>query len=150
LRINLGIRRLETATGWGVDGSDHHLSRNLREELSYLQHQDKTERAMAEEEAAFDTSTAEARAAGAFGDKPLIVLTAGRPYAPDPLLTSELMKRKEDIWIHDLQAAQARLSTRGTQRVVSESSHVIPYDRPDAVVDAIRDVWNRSRQVSTR
>jgi len=81
LRINLGVRRLETVTGWGVDDSDRRLPSALRQELSYLQHQGKTERTMDAEAAGFDASIAEVRRAGTFGNKPLIVLTAGRPYS---------------------------------------------------------------------
>jgi pimeloyl-ACP methyl ester carboxylesterase len=74
------------------------------------------------------------------GDRPLIVLTAGRPYEPDPLLSQEASDRLKEMWIHGLQAEEARLSTRGKQMVVPDSGHMIPYERPDAVVAAIREV----------
>jgi hypothetical protein len=51
------------------------------------------------------------------------------------------MNRQNDLWIHDLQAQEARLSTRGKQIVVEDSSHMIPYERQDAVASAIHEVW---------
>jgi hypothetical protein len=52
------------------------------------------------------------------------------------------MERQNDLWIHDLQAQQARLSTRGKQIVVPDSGHMIPYERPDAVISAVHEVWS--------
>jgi hypothetical protein len=79
------------------------------------------------ESAAWAESVAELRGAGGFGDRPLIVLTAGKPYDPDPLLRKEQMERQNDLWTHDLQAQEARLSTRGKQIIVSDSSHIYCY-----------------------
>jgi hypothetical protein len=97
---------------------------------------------LAAEHRAASESIAQVRSAGDFGERPLIVLTAGRPYEPDPLLTNEQMLRQNDLWIHDLQAQEARLSTHGKQIIVADSSHMIPYERPDAVVSAIHEVWS--------
>jgi pimeloyl-ACP methyl ester carboxylesterase len=142
LRLHLGLRRLEMATGWGLaaDDPDRRISNQLRQEIFYLQRQDKSQRATASESASFEVSKAQVRAAGTLGDRPLIVLTAERPYAPDPLLTAELMDRLNQVWINELQLQEMRLSTRGKQIVVPNSSHVIPYNRPDAVITAIREV----------
>jgi len=41
-------------------------------------------------------------------------------------------------WVNGMQAEFARLSTRGKQIVLENSGHAIPFDAPDAVVDAIR------------
>ena len=49
------------------------------------------------------------------------------------------------MWIHELQAQEARLSTRGRQMVVPDSSHMIPYERPDAIISAIHEVWSAVR-----
>ena len=67
------------------------------------------------------------------GDRPLVVLTAGRrEYAPgeDSL---EADRRRA-------QAALAALSSRGRQVVVAGSGHHIHIERPEAVVEAIREV----------
>jgi hypothetical protein len=94
------------------------------------------------------TSWEQVKAAGNLGDRPLIVLTAGKPYDPEPLLTNEQMERQNRLWIDDLQAGFARLSTRGKQIVVPDSGHMIPLEQPDAVVSAIREVWSAVRNRS--
>jgi hypothetical protein len=44
------------------------------------------------------------------------------------------------VWVEILQADLARLSTRGRQIIVPDSDHMIPFERPDAIVSAIREV----------
>lgn len=52
----------------------------------------------------------------------------------------------QQIWIHEIQAKLARLSTRGRQIVVANSTHgSIP---PDAVISAVRDVVAQVRSES--
>lgn len=141
-RLYLGIQRFETAMGWTGPSQ---LSQHLRQELSYLRQQPKSRHEFASENAAWTESIAEVRASGNLGDRPLIVLTAGKPYDRDSLLTNEQMERQNDLWIHDLQAQEARLSTRGKQIIVPDSSHMIPYERPDAVASAVYEVWSDLR-----
>ena len=81
------------------------------------------------------------------GNRPLIVLTAGKmTFTPEPFLTKEIEDKLRNVWIHELQAEQARLSTRGKQIIVPDSGHVIMLERPDAVVAAIREVWSEVRE----
>lgn len=76
------------------------------------------------------------------GDCPLIVLTAGKmTFTPEPFLTREIEDKLRNAWMQ-LQAEQARLSTRGKQIIVADSGHVIMFERPDAVVSAIHEVWS--------
>jgi pimeloyl-ACP methyl ester carboxylesterase len=49
------------------------------------------------------------------------------------------------LWINVLQAEEAHLSTRGKQIVVPDSGHMIPFERPDAVVSAVKEVWSAAR-----
>jgi pimeloyl-ACP methyl ester carboxylesterase len=135
LLFHLGIDRLKTAVGW--DGHES-LPKELRQELLYL-HQRSEDAGMAEH-AADSTSWDQVRSAGNLGDRPLIVLTAGKPYDPDPLLSKEELDKQNDMWINVLQVEEARLSTRGKQVVVPDSGHMIPYERPASVVSAIREV----------
>ena len=79
-----------------------------------------------------------ARAAGAFGDLPLIVLTSGMR-TPD--------------WYgetYDLRLARnwnlARKSTRGRQVVVTDSKGRMIFEAPEAIVDAVRRVTEESRK----
>jgi pimeloyl-ACP methyl ester carboxylesterase len=142
LRLYLGIQRFEVAMGWA---GRLVLPTELCRELLYLQQQPKTRNAIASESDSRAQSVTEVRKAGDFGDRPLIVLTAGIPYPPDPLLNKEQMERQNNLWINVLQVQEAHLSTRGKQIIVPDSTHMIPYDRPDAVISAIHGVWSSTR-----
>ena len=77
----------------------------------------------------------QARSAGQFGDIPVIVLSAGvQDWEEDPKLDHDhaLKLRLQ----HDL----AALSPQGIQRVVDKSGHWIPFDAPDSILLAVRDV----------
>lgn len=91
-------------------------------------------------------SYAEARAAGGLADRPLIVLTRGRPFGhdPDPAIERQLSTYFQ-IWVYELQAQLARLSTRGRQVIVQNSGHNIPEEAPSEAVSAIREVVDASR-----
>lgn len=82
-----------------------------------------------------------ARNAGSLDERPLVVLTAGRYWAPPGL--EKQAADYHDIWIHKLQASLARLSTRGRQ-VVVDSDHGMSED-PDAVITATREVVDEVR-----
>ena len=82
-----------------------------------------------------------ARNASSLGDLPLIVLTAGQYWTP-PGLEKEAADYHE-IWVHQLQASLAKLSTRGRQVVVD--AHHDMSEAPDAVVTATREVVNEAR-----
>jgi len=82
-----------------------------------------------------------ARNAGSLGDLPLIVLTAGRYWAP-PGLERQAADYHE-IWVHQLQPSLARLSPRGRQVVVD--AHHDMDEAPDAVVAATQRVVNEVR-----
>jgi pimeloyl-ACP methyl ester carboxylesterase len=87
----------------------------------------------------------EAMAAGSFGDRPLIVLTAA---LPSRVGTSPVEERRllaeQSIWV-DIQSNLARLSTKGRQVVVHDARHTIHYDRPDVVIRAVREVVEEVR-----
>jgi pimeloyl-ACP methyl ester carboxylesterase len=71
------------------------------------------------------------------GDMPLVVLTAentyrtGIPPAYGEILSAQWMAMHDEL---------ARLSSRGVNRLVPGSGHLIPSEKPDAVVAAIREV----------
>jgi hypothetical protein len=56
------------------------------------------------------------------------------------------MEKITNLWINVLQLEEAKLSTGGKQIVVPDNSHMIPYERPDAVVNAIHELWSTVRQ----
>jgi pimeloyl-ACP methyl ester carboxylesterase len=82
----------------------------------------------------FGRSAEQARAAGTFGNLPLIVLTAGR-------ITGDGAEAAEDhrAWLQ-LQSELSRLSTRGRHVVVADSGHMMPFDSPEAIVSATREI----------
>jgi len=82
----------------------------------------------------------QAHNAGSIGDKPLIVLTAGRPWQTGNAKMDREGNAYRKVWITEIQPKLAKLSTRGRQIVVAKSGHGIPEEAPEAVVDAVRDV----------
>lgn len=82
-----------------------------------------------------------ARNAGSLGDRPLIVLTAGRYWAPAGF--EKQAAEYHDIWIHQLQASLALLSTQGKQ-VVVDATHNMDED-PEAVLNSVHEVVNEVR-----
>jgi pimeloyl-ACP methyl ester carboxylesterase len=128
--VNLGIGRLMLrAQGGGDDGA-------------YLILQTKYLKARTSELREIRVSAEQARVADHISDKPLVVLTAAEN--TDAILSSGLSKQDfeafQRIWVDDLQMRLAHLSNRGRRIMVSRSGHDIPSDRPDAVVDAVREV----------
>lgn len=136
-----GIDRLKLALG-GVYSPA--FPKELQNEVLFLDQQPKYIKGVEAEDKLDDESAAQVRAAGTLHDLPLIVLTAGRPYAgdsSDTLLTETQKKNRDDLWIYELQAQYTHLSSRGKQVVVEQSSHEMPTDRPDAIVSAVREIW---------
>jgi len=82
-----------------------------------------------------------ARNAGSLGDRPLVVLTAGRYWAPDGL--EREAAEYHEIWVHQLQASLVRLSTRGRQ-VIVDADHDMSQS-PDSIVIAVRQVVDEVR-----
>jgi len=82
-----------------------------------------------------------ARNAGRLGDRPLLVLTAGRYWAP-PGFEKEAAEY-HDTQVHQLQASMARLSTRGRQ-VIVDAGHGME-ESPDSIITAVRQVVDEVR-----
>jgi pimeloyl-ACP methyl ester carboxylesterase len=111
-------------------------------EVSHLILQTKYLRARASELEAIRVSAEQARAAGTLGDKPLIVLTAGKSL--DPAASGGLSQKEvaeyQEVWVDDLQLRLAGLSERGKRIVIPDSGHDMPSERPDAIAEAVREV----------
>jgi len=86
----------------------------------------------------------EERAYRSFGDRPVIVLTAGID-RPDPYETAGMQVAFDKYWKagHDRLAAR---STRGISIVVPQAAHFIQLDQPQAVIDAVRTVVDDVRK----
>lgn len=84
-------------------------------------------------------SAAQAKAAPGFGDRPLVVLTAGDRAANTEGLPADLAATFDEIWMN-LQRDLTGLSTNGRQEIVPDATHDMPFEQPGVIVEAIRDV----------
>jgi pimeloyl-ACP methyl ester carboxylesterase len=144
LLIHSGFARLT-----GGDASS--LPKDFQRELQYLELQTKFMDAAISESVHFAESAEQVRAAGNLGDRPLIVLSAGKNVDPKLLPKDMPIKEFEEfhtIWLSELQVGEAHLSTRGKQIIVPDSDHMIPFERPDAITAAIREVVDFIRSPS--
>jgi pimeloyl-ACP methyl ester carboxylesterase len=73
------------------------------------------------------------------GDVPLLVLSHGRPEGVPPQFGPEVAAAYERLW-QELQADQARLSTRGRRVVADGVGHDVPGEAPDLVATCLREV----------
>jgi len=81
---------------------------------------------------------------GSLGDLPVIVLTAEDKFGADEGAAPAETLPMRRVW-SEAGATIAASSTLGEQRVVSGASHVIQFEQPQAVIDAVSDVVERSR-----
>ncbi|MGB9464410.1 MAG: alpha/beta hydrolase [Candidatus Acidiferrum sp.] len=140
LLIRLGVARFAQRNQGEAPG----VSKEFGKEMLYLQLQPKFIDASAAEMGSFAESANEVRAAGNLGDKPLIVLTAGKSADAAQLPAGFPKKEFDDfheIWVNDLQVRESQLSTHGKRIMVPDSDHMIPFERPDTIVAAIREVY---------
>jgi len=140
--LHLGLDRLKVALGRTYSSI---FPAEFQRELLFLEQQPKYIKAVEAEDKLDAESAAQIRAAGDLGDRPLIVLTAEKPYAGDQndnLLTKEQKNSRDNLWIHQLQTQYAHLSSRGKQIVVHGSTHEMPADQPGAIVFAVHEVWS--------
>lgn len=124
------------------------LPKELAKQLAYLQLLPKNATAYSAELRSFALSSQQVRAAGKLDDRPLIVLTAGKPDSTTALAMGVPQKDIDEqrrVWVDEFQVNHAELSTRGKRIIVMDSGHMIPFERPDAVVAAIREVWEAAR-----
>lgn len=94
------------------------------------------------------SATLEASSQGpALGARPLVVLTATKPmpaWEREMLhLTIAQADALRSLW-KEMQAEEAAWSTRGRQQLV-DAGHYIQFERPDAVIAAVREVVSRVR-----
>jgi pimeloyl-ACP methyl ester carboxylesterase len=77
------------------------------------------------------------------GDRPLVVLTAMQKINPEDLKTAGLSEEQgqkaEAVW-KDLQADEATWSSHSRHEILTDATHYIQFDRPDAVIKAVKEV----------
>jgi pimeloyl-ACP methyl ester carboxylesterase len=98
--------------------------------------------ALRKESDADSATLADAGQMTSLGDRPVIVLTHDAAtdtltFAPAGLTPAQV--RYEAAWL-DMQKDEAAWSTRGRQQVVAGATHTIQFDRPEAVIAAVREV----------
>jgi pimeloyl-ACP methyl ester carboxylesterase len=148
LLIRFGVARFTQRN----QGESPGVSKEFGQEMLYLQLQPKFIEATASEMGSFAESANQVRAAGNLGEKPLVVLTAGK--SADATQLPEGLSKKDfddfhEIWVNELQVKEAQLSTRGKRIMIPDSDHMIPFERPDAIVAAVREVWTAANPAST-
>ena len=103
---------------------------------------------MLDELAAIDETFKEAGALRSLGDRPLVVLTAAAPFKAEDLaalkLTTEQGQRMQAVWF-ELHDDEASWSSQSRQLRLDDSHHYIQFERPDAVIDAVREVVDSIR-----
>jgi pimeloyl-ACP methyl ester carboxylesterase len=115
----------------------------LDEEINYLSGQLKAIETCFEEFKLYDESADKIRTIGNLGDRPLIVLTGGKEEGGFYASPQDQAAAKK-LWVYELQKEMAGLSTRGQQVIVPDSGHMIPFDKPMAVVKAVKEVWEQA------
>ena len=134
LYIDLGIARLQL--------------RMQGQEVSHVLLESKYLKARTSEFENIQVSAEQARTADHIAEKPLVVLTAGKPIDASlkAALSEEDQNAYAETWVNDLQLRLAHLSKRGTREVVVASGHDMPTDRPDAIVTAVRELCAPKKQ----
>ncbi len=74
-----------------------------------------------------------------FEDRPVVVLSAEMTPGPQLGLPSKLAKTIDDVWVASQQEL-ADESTAGSRETVSGAGHMVQFDRPQAVVDALERI----------
>lgn len=127
---------------------DFGLGPTVVAEAIFLLNQPKWYPATVAELAGVMATCEELRAGKNLGQLPLIVLTAGN-FRPHGGPADEAMQKEWNrIWVHELQPQLARLSTRGRQ-VIADSGHLIPFEAPEAVVNAVLEVMQTAATAPT-
>jgi len=148
--LDLGLRTAASLGLVRLTKSSPPRSKNLREMsraeiIAALRQQSKSFVASTSTGIVEPESYAQAASARDLGNRPLIVLTAGQvPDFHDPELNRQAAAYQQ-VWIHEMQAKLARLSTRGRQIVVENSGHDIASQAPHVVIAAIHDVVTQAR-----
>jgi hypothetical protein len=106
---------------------------------------------LAKETEAVPATLAAVSAMRDLGDRPLVVLTAGREQ-PDAALRAMGLTREQGLRLRDaaraLQDEQTTWSRHGRHELVPGASHYIQFDRPDVVIRAAREVVEAVRAAS--
>ena len=124
------------------------LSQDVVDEATFLLNQPKVYPSALAELDGIPETLQQLKKKGGLGELPLIVLTAGN-FKPNGAVSPEQAAEWNRLWVHELQPQLAQLSTRGKQIVV-DSGHLIPFEKPDAVVKAVDEVLEQAKSIKPR
>lgn len=93
------------------------------------------------------TSEQIARSRRPWGDLPLIVLTAENTQK-DPALSKLDQSTLSKLW-WDGHERVAGLSTHGENRLLRDTGHLVPYERPEAIIDGVTRLVEQTRAQAT-
>ena len=139
-RVIGGLFRPAVAAEYAADLRKYLPPSAAESEITFLA-QSKHARAMAAEIRATPQTEGSLRHARDFGDTPLIVLSEKWIFAGTPSPREAEAARIED----ELQSEISRFSRRG-KHVRVDSGHLIPLEKPDAIVSAIREILTLVKQ----
>ena len=109
--------------------------------------------AIAHEQEGFTPDVSADRGPTSLGDLPLVVLSRGRPMRKEDFggaqVTDDYLRAADAAWA-TMQDELAALSTRSTHLTIATSGHMIPFDAPDAVVDAIARLLQTVSETASR
>ena len=109
--------------------------RSLSEELSHIEQ---------------DFNQLKRAKGGLLGDKPLTVITAGKQLTYDEVkgqLSQEQLDQMNKAWA-EMQSDLVAKSSRGKQIIAEKSGHLINYDQPETIVDAVREMVNELKVIN--
>ena len=92
----------------------------------------------------FHANLSRAQQLPSLGDRPLVVLTAAKPKSLEHYpsgFTQEYLQLEGVVW-QELQVELATLSSKSRHIISADSGHLMYFDRPELIIDAIREVVN--------
>jgi pimeloyl-ACP methyl ester carboxylesterase len=135
-----GIYRIYNWTNPNLPADLQVIDRALRSRTQYM-------RTMYNEWRHIDKESAdEVRAAASLPQVPLFVLTAEKHGDQPPPGVSQEDFEKWNKLLYEMQADLAKRCPDSVHTIVTDSTHTIQLDRPDAVIDAIRRVVMAARE----
>jgi hypothetical protein len=139
--LDVGLLRLLGNPGSGQPFGGVNLNPVQKRELNFLSKNPET--VLGGEACDLDENMAEVRAAGNFGDRPLIVLASSKPFKAPSAQYEQATANFNDYWFHQLQPRLAALSTRGELVLVADP------EKQDSIVRAVSNVVSEARKMQS-
>jgi pimeloyl-ACP methyl ester carboxylesterase len=135
--LDTGLLRLMGNPGSGQPFGSKNLTPDQQTELSFLSKNPETVRGG--EGCDLEENMAEVRAAGGFGDRPLVVLASSQPFKAPGEQYAQATAAFNDYWFNQLQPRLAALSAHGDLVLVTDP------EGQDAIISAVEKVVSEVR-----